>query len=124
MTMMTDPKNILPYITTFLPGLKSCLIDPIPDVRATSAKALALLVGAVGESVEEMTELLPWLFVTLASESSPVERSGAAQGLAELCLVSGESRLKQILNDALPLRSHSNSAPREVSHIAYVFQLS
>lgn len=45
MTMVGDPKAVLPYLSSLLPGLKGCLVDPIPDVRATSAKALGTLIA-------------------------------------------------------------------------------
>ena len=110
-TMVSEPKTLVPYLVQVLPGLKDCLLDPIPDVRATSAKALGSLVGGVGE--EELAELVPWLMSTLQSEASPVERSGAAQGLAEVCLALGEERLDEILDTALTLRNQPKSAARE-----------
>lgn len=110
-TMVSEPKTLVPYLVQVLPGLKDCLLDPIPDVRATSAKALGSLVGGVGE--EELSELVPWLMSTLQSEASPVERSGAAQGLAEVCLALGEDRLDEILDTALTLRNQPKSAARE-----------
>ena len=30
MSMVTDPKNITPYTATLMPGIKACLVDPIP----------------------------------------------------------------------------------------------
>ena len=110
-SMVSEPKTLVPYLVQVLPGLKDCLLDPIPDVRATSAKALGSLVGGVGES--ELLDLVPWLMETLRSEASPVERSGAAQGLAEVCLALGDDRLEEILDTALALRNNARSAARE-----------
>lgn len=63
---------------TVIPGLKSSLLDPVPEVRTVSARALGAIVKGMGESGFE--DLLPWLMSTLTSEASPVDRSGAAQG--------------------------------------------
>lgn len=90
-----------------MPGLKQALLDPVPEVglhrcynqinlekssfciflhqitlpqvRAVSARALGALVKELGE--ENCSDLLPWLMETLISETSSVDRSGAAQGL-------------------------------------------
>lgn len=48
-----------------------------------SSRALGAMVKGMGES--SFDDLLPWLMQTLTSESSSVDRSGAAQGLAEVC---------------------------------------
>lgn len=48
------------------------------EVRAVSARALGALVKELGE--ENCLDLLPWLMETLVSETSSVDRSGAAQG--------------------------------------------
>jgi hypothetical protein len=111
-TMVGDSKFLLPYLEHILPGLKECLLDPIPDVRATSAKALGSLVGGVGET-DELLEIIPWLTLTLTNESSPVERSGAAQGLAELCFALGDDRLANVLDQALPMQNSQSYAARE-----------
>ena len=57
MTMISDPRSISPYLGTILPGLQSCITDPIPDVRAASAKALGALVEGVGEDEDELQEV-------------------------------------------------------------------
>ena len=42
-TMINDARDFVPYLPTLLPDLKSTLLDPIPDVRSISAKALGSL---------------------------------------------------------------------------------
>lgn len=56
-SMINDPKIFIPYLSQVfsvcvfsqffkvVPGLQEVLLDPIPDVRATSAKALGSLMG-------------------------------------------------------------------------------
>ena len=56
--MVSEAKAFAPYLPQILPGLKDCLLDPIPDVRATSAKAVGSIFGGVGES--EVPDLLEW----------------------------------------------------------------
>ena len=58
-------------------------MDPIPEVRTVAAKASGSLIKGMGE--ENFKDLIPWLLETLKSETSGVERSGAAQGLSEVC---------------------------------------
>jgi len=110
-SMISDPKTLVPYLTQVIPGLKDVLLDPIPDVRATSAKAIGSLMGGVGEA--ELSELVPWLISTLQTESSPVERSGAAQGLAEVCKALGDARMNEILSAVVALRQHNKAGARE-----------
>jgi hypothetical protein len=76
MGMVTDPKALAPYVGSVIPGIKDCLIDPIPDVRASGAKALGSLYNGVGDQEASIKEVLTWLLDTLKSEQSPVERSG------------------------------------------------
>lgn len=57
-------------------------MDPIPEVRSVAARAIGSLIGGMGE--ENFPDLVPWLFETLKSDNSNVERSGAAQGLSEV----------------------------------------
>lgn len=60
-------------------------MDPIPEVRSVAARAVGSLIRGMGE--ENFPDLVPWLFETLKSDTSNVERYGAAQGLSEVCRV-------------------------------------
>lgn len=40
----------MPYVGTFLPLLKNCLLDAVPDVRSAAAAALGAVVRGMGES--------------------------------------------------------------------------
>lgn len=62
--------------------MQQVLVDPIPEVRSVAARALGSLIRGMGE--ENFPDLVPWLFDTLKSDNSNVERSGAAQGLSEV----------------------------------------
>jgi hypothetical protein len=66
-----------------LGSLEQVLVDPIPEVRTVAARALGSLIKGMGD--ENFKDLVPWLLQTLKSETSSVERSGAAQGLSEVC---------------------------------------
>lgn len=66
-----------------------------PQVRSVSARALGAMVRGMGEGSFE--ELLPWLMHTLTSESSSVDRSGAAQGLSEVVAGLGSHKLHKIM---------------------------
>lgn len=65
------------------------------QVRATAARALGALVRGLGQ--EHIESMMPWLLSTLQSESSSVERSGAALGLAEVVAVLGPDYLAAIV---------------------------
>ncbi|CAM9376956.1 unnamed protein product, partial [Choristocarpus tenellus] len=110
-SMISDAKDLLPYISVIISGLKATCVDPIPDVRATAAKALAALVRGMGE--ERVSELVPWLVETLKADSSSSERSGGAQGLSEVLVVLGVDRAKSVLEDLLPLAAHPKAPVRE-----------
>jgi len=74
---------MIPYIGLLLPEVKKVLVDPIPGVRAVAARALWSLIVGMGEQI--FPDLVPWLLVTLKSDKSNVEQSGAAQGLSFSC---------------------------------------
>ena len=109
--MIADQSVLVPYLPQVVPELKEVLLDPIPDVRTVAAKALASLVGGVGEA--HLPELTAWLMTTMATEASSVERSGAAQGLAEVCHALGETKLLAVLEKVLTWKTKKAAAPRE-----------
>ena len=71
-------QDLDPYIEKVIPGLKQSLLDPVPEVRTVSARALGAMVKGMGGA--KFDELLKWLMETLKAEQSSVDRSGAAQG--------------------------------------------
>ena len=76
-------QDLSPYLGNVIPGLKQSLLDPVPEVRSVSSKALGAMVRGMGEN--GFDDLLPWLMQTLTSEQSSVDRSGAAQGMKTFC---------------------------------------
>ncbi|CAH2217290.1 jg21021, partial [Pararge aegeria aegeria] len=109
MYSLTDQKDLMPYLPSIIPGLKSSLLDPVPEVRSVSARALGAMVRGMGEGSFE--ELLPWLMHTLTSESSSVDRSGAAQGLSEVVAGLGSHKLHKIMPDIIATAERTDIAP-------------
>ncbi|KAK9878672.1 hypothetical protein WA026_023121 [Henosepilachna vigintioctopunctata] len=109
MYSLTDQKDLLPYLPTIIPGLKTSLLDPVPEVRSVSARALGAMVRGMGEASFE--DLLPWLMHTLTSESSSVDRSGAAQGLAEVVGGLGVEKLHKLMPEIIATAERTDIAP-------------
>ncbi|RLN71944.1 hypothetical protein BBJ28_00007501, partial [Nothophytophthora sp. Chile5] len=112
-SMINDAKDLVPYMETVLPSLKSQLVDPIPEVRAVAAKALGKLVKGLGE--RHFADMLTWLLDAMKDdEVGPVERSGAAQGLCEVLVALGSDRVERVMrDDILPLARHPKYSVRE-----------
>lgn len=109
MYSLTDQKDLTPYLPNIIPGLKMSLLDPVPEVRAVSSRALGAMVRGMGESSFE--DLLPWLMQTLTSESSSVDRSGAAQGLSEVVGGLGVEKLHKLMPEIIATAERSDIAP-------------
>ncbi|CAJ1403962.1 unnamed protein product [Effrenium voratum] len=107
--LIKDAKDIQPYLPLLIPQLKVTLVDPIPDVRATSAKAFGTLANALPE--EMLGDVLPWLFESLRSCESAVERSGAAHGLSEVLMAKGADQIATLLPDILSNASNKEADP-------------
>ncbi|KAH7283513.1 hypothetical protein KP509_34G010800 [Ceratopteris richardii] len=110
-SLVTEPKDMLPYLPLLLPEVKKVLVDPIPEVRTVAAKALGSLIKGMGE--ENFKDLVPWLLETLKSESSGVERSGAAQGLSEVIAALGDAKFESLLPEIIQGCSHQRAAVRD-----------
>uniref|UniRef100_A0A0E0D5U2 TOG domain-containing protein n=1 Tax=Oryza meridionalis TaxID=40149 RepID=A0A0E0D5U2_9ORYZ len=110
-SLVTEPKDMIPYIGLLLPEVKKVLVDPIPEVRAVAARALGSLIIGMGEEI--FPDLVPWLLNTLKSDSSNVERSGAAQGLSEVLAALGKDYFDQILPDIIRNCSHQKASVRD-----------
>ena len=109
--LVTDSKDLLPYLDSISPELRKAVLDPIPDVRATAAKALGSLLEGVGQ--DAFPDLFEWLLSALSSEVSSVERTGAAQGLAEVCCALGLDALDGLLPEIESRCADKNANVRE-----------
>ncbi|KAJ3329947.1 translational activator of GCN4 [Blyttiomyces sp. JEL0837] len=108
MSTLTDQKDLIPYLPTLMPGLKEVLVDQNPEARAIAARALGSMFEKLGE--ENFPGLVTELFQTLKSETSAVDRSGAAQGLSEVLAGSAVERMEgllpEIVNNAMSPRTY------------------
>ncbi|KIJ63493.1 hypothetical protein HYDPIDRAFT_175892 [Hydnomerulius pinastri MD-312] len=108
---LTDSKDFVPYLSTLLPMVHVVLVDPVPEARATAAKTLGALVERLGEI--HFPDLVPGLLRTLKTETSGVDRQGAAQGLSEVLSGLGMERLEGLLPDIIVNAQSPRSTVRE-----------
>uniref|UniRef100_A0A1S4L777 TOG domain-containing protein n=1 Tax=Ixodes scapularis TaxID=6945 RepID=A0A1S4L777_IXOSC len=106
MYSLTDHKDLAPYLPAIIPGLKQSLLDP---VRSVSSRALGAMIKGMGETCFE--DLIPWLMQTLTSEASPVDRSGAAQGLSEVLGGLGVEKLQTLMPEIISTAERTDIAP-------------
>eukprot|EP00177_Eucheuma_denticulatum_P003255 GFKZ01005886.1.p1 GENE.GFKZ01005886.1~~GFKZ01005886.1.p1 ORF type:complete len:2709 (+),score=386.99 GFKZ01005886.1:151-8277(+) len=119
--------DVVPYLDLLLPALRVTLLDAIPDVRRTSARALGALAVSLGE--KGLPDIVPWLINALLGGvetsvsggtervkigsvviSSSAERSGAAMGLAEVAASMNDRRLEDVLHRVLAAGESSAEA--------------
>ena len=108
---LTDSKDFVPYLSRLLPLVHIVLVDPVPEARATAAKALGTLVERLGEG--QFPDLVPSLLRTLKADTSGVDRQGAAQGLSEVLAGLGMERLESLLPDIVSNAQSPKSTVRE-----------
>ncbi|KAF8883249.1 armadillo-type protein [Infundibulicybe gibba] len=108
---LTDSKDFVPYLSGLLPLVHTVLVDPVPEARATAAKALGTLVERLGEG--HFPDLVPGLLRTLKTDTSGVDRQGAAQGLSEVLSGLGMERLEGLLPDIIANAQSPRATVRE-----------
>ncbi|KAI0944136.1 hypothetical protein AcV7_002042 [Taiwanofungus camphoratus] len=111
MASLTDSKDFVPYLSQLLPLVHVVLVDPVPEARATAAKALGTLVERLGEI--HFPDLVPGLLRTLKTDTSGVDRQGAAQGLSEVLAGLGMDRMEGLLPDIIANAQSPRSTVRE-----------
>lgn len=109
--MCQEPKDFLMYYSQVCPPLFETLLDPIPDVRAISARALGTIAKVLDE--DKLGELLSWLLEKLKTTESSVERSGAAHGVSEVLAALGVDKLEELLPNLLRNAEHAQPGIRE-----------
>lgn len=108
---LTDSQDFTPYLTRLLPLVHVVLVDPVPEARATAAKALGTLIERLGE--EQFPDMVPNLLRTLKTDASGVDRQGAAQGLSEVLAGLGMERMEALLPDIVSNAQSPRSTVRE-----------
>jgi hypothetical protein len=108
---LTSSTDFIPYLSELLPLVHVVLVDPVPEARATAAMALGTLVGRLGEV--HFPDLVSGLLRTLKTDTTGVDRQGAAQGLSEVLSGLGMERLEGLLPDIIADAQSPRSSVRE-----------
>ncbi|CAK9780191.1 putative regulation of translational elongation-related protein [Cutaneotrichosporon oleaginosum] len=106
MASLTEVRDLVPYLAELMPLVHDVLVDPVPEARATAAKSLGTLVERLGEA--NFPDLVDRLLGMLRTDSSGVDRQGAAQGLSEVLSGLGMDRLEALLPEIIA----STASPR------------
>lgn len=111
MAILTDSKDLVPYLDGLVAELEISMVDPVTATRTTAARALGTLVEKLGE--DQLPNLIPRLFNNLKSEEKVGDRLGSAQGLAEIIYGLGPKKLDELLPMILRNATSSKSFVRE-----------
>ena len=96
------------------------MFEDLTKVLSRNSLAVAGMVSTHRLAVKGLTEgmaessfeeLLRWLMTTLTSVTSSVDRSGAAQGLAELVGNLSEEKMHKLVKEIIPRTWTSCSSP-------------
>lgn len=108
---LTDSKDFVPHLSRLMPLVHVVLVDPVPEARATAAKALGSLIERLGEA--NFPDLVSRLLQTLKTDTSGVDRQGAAQGLSEVLSGLGIDRMEALLPEVITNASSTRPYVRE-----------
>lgn len=111
MAILVDTKDLIPYLQQLIDEVEVAMVDPVPNTRATAARALGALVERLGE--EQFPDLIPRLLDTLSDEEKSGDRLGSAQALAEVISGLGISKLEELLPTILDGVTNSRTYVRE-----------
>jgi len=119
--LVSDQSIILPYSGELMDRLFSALFEPLAECQATAAKAVASLVGTLGET--RFPHLIDKFLAKLADPGIIAsERSGSAKGLAEVIAKLGVKRLDKIM-PVLVSGFHSDNAQIRDGHAQLLIHL-
>ena len=111
MAILVDTKDLIPYLQQLIDEVEIAMVDPVPNTRATAARALGALVERLGE--EQFPDLIPRLLDTLSDEMKSGDRLGSAQALAEVISGLGLNKLDELLPTILAGVNNYRSYVRE-----------
>ncbi|ONH69770.1 Translational activator GCN1 [Cyberlindnera fabianii] len=111
MAILVDSRDLLPYLHQLVSELEIAMVDPVPNTRATAARALGALVEKLGE--EQFPELIPRLLDTLYDETKAGDRLGSAQALSEVISGIGIRKLEELLPTILKGSTSPRATVRE-----------
>lgn len=117
---LTDSRDFVPYLARYTPLVRVVLVSPVPDARGVAAKALGTLVERLGEV--HFVDLIPSLLRVLQTDTSGVDRHGAAQGLAEVLAGLGMDRMELLLPSIIE-NTHARAAYVREGHLALLIYL-
>ncbi|ODQ48700.1 hypothetical protein PICMEDRAFT_23867, partial [Pichia membranifaciens NRRL Y-2026] len=111
MAILVDTNDLMPYLSRLVSELNDAVVDPVPQTRATAARALGSLVEKLGE--DKFPGLMSSLLAALQDEEKPGNRLGSAQALAEIISGLGISKLEEMLPVIIAGTTSSKSFVRE-----------
>lgn len=111
MAILVETKDLIPYLQQLIDEVEIAMVDPVPNTRATAARALGALVERLGE--DQFPDLIPRLLDTLNDETKSGDRLGSAQALAEVISGLGLSKLDELLPTVLAGATNYRSFVRE-----------
>jgi len=104
-SLISDPRYLLPYIEELMPLLRECLMHPTDAIQKAAAQTLGSLSKGLPALCAE--DIYPYLMDKLEAHGddadvSEVDRRGAAHGLAEVLLARRDLLPNCLYNEILP----------------------